>query len=312
MIYRPEFITNTDDFTLLQKIYNLPLLEANDKQFGRPFGRDPRKRNCTTADMAARAIWKGILKVGSLHVAVKLYAAVEDRGVHFHVLTERTGSRVRQRMTRETGEEVAREKVRKGYEIEPGTFVVVEHEELERLKPPESRDIETTRFVPPDAISNEWYERPYYLGPDDENENYFALVEALQKSGLVGIVHWVMRGKEYVGALSSEGDHLLLIKMRYAEEVLPARGLTAPSGPALDAKELRMAKELVTALEGKFEPAEFHDDYRERVLQFVEAKAKGKHPRLPIIKERATGASLDDQLTKSLAALKRGREKRVA
>jgi len=262
--------------------------------------------------MAARAIWKGILKVGSLHVAVKLSAAVEDRGVHFHVLTERTGSRVRQRMTRETGEEVARENVRKGYEIEPGTFVVVEHEELERLKPQESRNIETTRFVPPDAISNEWYERPYYLGPDDENEDYFALVEALQKSDLVGIVHWVMRGKEYVGALSSEGDHLLLIKMRYAEEVLPARDLTAPSGPALDAKELRMAKELVTALEGKFEPAEFHDDYRERVLQFVEAKAKGKHPRLPIIKERATGASLDDQLTKSLAALKRGREKRVA
>ena len=73
-----------------------------------------------------------------------------------------------------------------------------------------------------------------------------------------------------------------------------------------------MAKELVSALEGKFEPAEFHDDYRERVLNFIEAKGKGKHPRLPVVKERATGASLDDQLTKSLAALKRGPEKRVA
>jgi DNA end-binding protein Ku len=262
--------------------------------------------------MAGRAIWKGILKVGSLDVAVKLYAAVDDRKVHFHVLREETRSRVRQRMVRDTGEEVTREKIRKGYEIEPGTFVVLEDKELERLKPPESRDLETVRFVPSKAVSNEWYERPYYLGPDDDDLSYFALVEALQKSDVVGIVRWVMRGKDYVGALSAEGDHLLLIKMRYAEEVLPARNLAAPSGPALDPKELRMAKELVTALEGKFDPTEFHDDFRERVLDFVEAKVKGKHPRLPSIKERKTGASLDDQLTRSLAALKRGREKRVA
>jgi DNA end-binding protein Ku len=259
-----------------------------------------------------RAIWKGILKVGSLDTAVKLYAAVDDRKVHFHVMQEQTHSRVRQRMVRETGEEVARPDIQKGYEVEPGTFIIVEEGELDQFKPPESRKIDATRFVPPHAIGNEWYERPYYLGPDDGDQNYFALVEALRKSGLVGIVHWVMRGRDYTGALSTEGDHLLLIKLRYAEEVVPARALPAPSGPALDPKELRLAKELISALEGKFEPAEFHDDYRERVLHFVEAKAKGKHPRLPIIKERTTGASLDDQLTKSLAALKRGREKRVA
>jgi len=262
--------------------------------------------------MAARAIWKGILRIGSLDVAVKLYAAVEDRNVHFHVVQDRTRSRVRQRMVRESGEEVTRENIRKGYEIEPDTFVVVEDEELERMKPPESRDINATRFVPSDKIGNEWYERPYYLGPDDDDKNYFALVEALHKSDSVGIVRWVMRGKDYVGALSAEDDHLLLIKLRYAEEVLPSQDLAPPSGPALDPKELRMAKELVSALGGKFEPSEFHDDYRERVLHFVKAKAKGKAPTLPIIKERKTGASLDDQLTKSLAALRRGREKRVA
>jgi len=262
--------------------------------------------------MAAHAIWKGILKVGSLDTAVKLYAAVEDRNVHFHVLQEETSSRVRQRMVRETGEEVPRENIRKGYEIEPGRFVVVEDEEIERLKPPESRNIETTRCVPADAVGPEWYERPYYLGPDDDDQNYSALVEALEKAALVGIVRWVMRGRDYVGALSTEGDHLVLHKMRYAEEVLPSQDLPAPSGPALDPRELRMAKELVAALQGKFDPEEFHDDYHERVLHLVEAKAKGKHPRLPRIKEWATGASLDDQLTKSLAALKRGREKRVA
>jgi DNA end-binding protein Ku len=262
--------------------------------------------------MAARAIWKGILKIGSLDTAVKLYAAVEDRNVHFHLLQDETSSRVRQRMVRDTGEEVTRENTRKGYEIEPGRFVVVEDKEIERLKPRESRNIETTRFVPTDAVGPEWYERPYYLGPDDDDQNYFALVEALEKAALMGIARWVMRGKDYLGALYREGDYLVLHKMRYAEEVLPSHGLTAPSGPALDPRELRMAKELVAALQGKFDPAEFHDDYRERVVHFLEAKAKGKHPPLPRIKERTTGTSLDDQLTKSLAALKRGREKRVA
>jgi DNA end-binding protein Ku len=263
--------------------------------------------------MAARAIWKGVLNVGSSNVPVKLYAAVEDRKVRFHVLENKTNTRVRQRMVRDTGEEIARDETRKGFEIEPGTFVIVEDAELERLKPQESRDIETMRFVPPLQISNEWYERPYYLGPDgDEDSKYFGLVEALQEADLTGIVRWSMRGKSYVGALTTEGDHLLLVKMRFAEEVLPMRGLKAPDGPALDPKELRMAQELVSALEGTFEPEEFHDDYRERVVTFVEAKAKGKHPRLPTIKERPTGASLNDLLAWSLAALKRGRVKKVA
>jgi len=263
--------------------------------------------------MATRAIWKGILKIGSSAVPVKLYAAVEDRKVHFHVLQGQTKTRVKQRMVRETGEEVVREHLRKGYEIEPGTFVVVDDEELESLKPEESRDIETLRFVPSLQISNEWYERPYYLGPDEDDDlKYFALVDALKDSDLTGIMRWSMRGKSYVGALKAEDDYLALIKMRFTEEVLPVGALSAPSGPALDPKELRMAEELISALEGTFNPEEFQDDYRERVLTYVEAKASGKHPRLPTVKERRTDVSLNDQLSRSLAALKRGREKKVA
>src|SRR5688572_12900479 len=150
------------------------------------------------------------------------------------------------------------------------------------------------RFVPTSAIANHWYERPYYVGPDDESDLlYFALVVALQKTDLTGIVRWSMRGKSYIGALTTEGDHLILIKVRFTEEVVHMRGLSLPEGPALDARELRMARELVSALEGPFTPEEFHDEYRERVQTFVEAKSKGKHPRLPAIKERPTGAPLD-------------------
>jgi len=262
--------------------------------------------------MSARAVWKGVLKVGPSSVPVKLYAAVEDRKVRFHVLQDRTHSRVKQHLVRDTGEEVARKSFRKGFEVEPGAFVILKDDELNRLKPEESRDIQATRFVPHSALRNEWYERPYYLGPDEDVSKYFALVDAIQKTNKVGIVRWSMRGKAYIGALTTDDHYLLLIKLRYADEVEPARTLSAPEGTRLEPKELGMAKELVTALDGKFEPDVFHDNYRERVLTFVEAKAKGKHPRLPIVKNRATGGSLDVQLSRSLAAIKHNGEKKLA
>jgi DNA end-binding protein Ku len=264
--------------------------------------------------MAARAIWKGELKVGSALVPVKLYAAVEDRDVHFHVLQSKTKARVKQQMVTDDQQPLAKEAIRKGYEVAPGTFVILDEEELQGLKPKESRTIHFSRFVPPAALGNEWYERPYYLGPDGDEGTYFALAEALRKKDLIGIARWTMRGKSYVGALRAEGDYIALIKLRYTEEVLSARELPAPGGRALDQKELRMAEELVGALEGSFDPKEFHDEYRKRLQEFLEAKAKGKHPRLPVIKERTIAAPLDQQLAKSLAALKprQKKERKVA
>jgi DNA end-binding protein Ku len=261
--------------------------------------------------MAARAIWKGILKIGSTDMPVKLYAAVQDRKVRFHVLQGQSKSRVKQQLVRDTGKAVAREDIRKGYEVEPGQFVVLEDAELERLKPEESRHITATRFVPLSEISNEWYERPYYLGPNGDAAEYIALVDALRKRDTGGIVRWSMRGKAYVGVLTTFENCLVLIKTRYSEEVL-AGGLAAPESPPLDQKELRMAHELVAALAGEFKPEEFHDEYRERVLTFVEEKARGRHPRLPAVKTRKTGGSLDEQLERSLAALKRSQEKKIA
>lgn len=255
--------------------------------------------------MAARAIWKGELQVGSGTVPIKLYAAVQERDVRFHVLQNRTKSRVRQQITTEDKKPVEKEEIRKGYEVEPGTFVIVETEELEKLKPKESRVISFPRFVPIGAVGNEWYERPYYVAPDGEEDKYFALVHALENRNQVGIARWTMRGKSYVGALRVEDGYLVLVKLRYAEEVLSARELPAPGGRALEAKELRMAEELIGALEGKFEPEQFRDEYRDRVVKFIEAKAKGRHPKLAAVKERRAAGSLEQQLAKSLAAMKR-------
>jgi DNA end-binding protein Ku len=261
--------------------------------------------------MAARAIWKGELKIGSTKIPVKLYSAIVDRTVHFHILDDKHLMRVKQHMVKpDSGEEVENKEIQKGYEVEPGTFVIVTDEELKELEPQPSREIEIDEFVPPEAISQQWYERPYYLGPDGDQKAYFALVEALRNRNREGIAHWVMRNKAYVGALRAEGDYLLLVTLRNAEEVISARELPKPAGRAPTQKELNMAKQLIGLLEGEFNAADYKDEYRKRVLEFIEQKAKGKAPRLRAVKTKRKAASLDSVLAKSLQSLRK--EKRAA
>jgi len=261
--------------------------------------------------MAARAIWKGELKVGTAKVPVKLYSAVVDRTVHFHILDDKHLMRVKQHMVSpDSGDEVATEEIQKGYEFEPGRFVVVTEEELAKLEPKASRDIDVTEFVPPEAISQQWYERPYYLAPDGDEKSYFALVEALNNRDREGIAHWVMRKKNYVGALRAEGDYLVLVTLRNAAEVISAKDLPKPGGREPTAKEINMAKQLVEMLEDDFNAADYKDEYRERVMEFIEKKAKGKAPRLHAVKAKRKSTSLDSVLEKSLQALKK--EKRAA
>jgi DNA end-binding protein Ku len=259
--------------------------------------------------MAARAIWKGELKLGTTKIPVKLYSAVVDRTVHFHILDEKHLMRVKQHMVSpDSGDEVTNEEIQKGYEIEPGRFVLVTDEELEKLQPKPSRDIEISEFVSPEAISQQWYERPYYLAPDGDEKNYYALVEALNNRNREGIAHWVMRNKAYVGALRAEGDYLMLVTLRNAEEVISARDLPKPAGRAPTQKELNMAKQLVSLLEeDEFKATDYKDEYRTRVMEFIEKKAKGKAPRLHAVKTKRKVSALDSVLEKSLRSLRKGK-----
>jgi DNA end-binding protein Ku len=259
--------------------------------------------------LSARAIWKGVLKAGRHDVPVKLYSAVEDHGVQFHMLDRKSRRRVTQRMVDpETGDEVDRSEVRRGYEVEPGTFVVLSEEELTEVEPEESRDIELLHFLPAGAIHHQWYERPYWLGPDGEVGSYHALAAALTKTKKEGLARWVMRKREYFGALRAEGHHLVLITMRHADEVLLPKEL-APRGSAkASAREVKMARQLISMLEGEFDPAEFLDEYNDRLLEFLAARAKGKRPKLARLTARRESKSLDQDLARSVEAVRKRHE----
>lgn len=253
--------------------------------------------------MAARAIWKAHICFGAVDVPIKLYSAVQDRAVHFRLLDARRHEPVKQHMVDpDTGKVVDPADIRRAYPTDEGDMVILDEEDLAAVTPEPSREIQVARFVPPEEITHQWYDRPYFLGPDEQDEAYFALAAALRKRNVEGVAHWTMRKKEYVGALRAEGDYLMLITLRKAGEVVPASALPAPAGRELDDREIAMAKQLVKAMEDPFDITQYHDEYRERVVELMEARAAGKVVKFPRAAIRKTDVSLADVLEQSLAA----------
>lgn len=248
-------------------------------------------------------MWKGCIEFGSISVPIKLYSAVQQKGVHFRLLDRRTKKPVKQHMIRpDTGDVVEHAETKKALELDRKSLVILDDEDIEKVDPPESRDIEILHFYKPEAITHQWFERPYWVGPNGDTKAYFALAAALAKEDREGLAHWVMRKKEYFGALRAEGDYLMLVTLRNAEEVVDPASISVPSGRDLSAKEVAMAKQLIAAMEGELDMTEYKDEYRERVLEFVEAKAKGKVIRFPKVQEKKASDDLTAALERSIAA----------
>lgn len=252
--------------------------------------------------MTVRAIWKGVLVLADLRLPVRLYAAVVDRGIHFRMLHEADHHPLEQRLVNpRSGEQVPRQALRRGHEIKRGRFVVITDEELDATRPEPSRDIELLGFIPPDALAPGWYDRPYWLGPDGATQDYFALAQALAQEDREGVASWVMRGKRYAGALRAQEGCLALVTLHHAAEVVPASALPPPTGRDFERRERAMANKLIESLEGDFQPRRWHDDYRQRVLELVAAKARGEAVEPPRQEGRPRpGRSLGDALEQSL------------
>jgi len=257
--------------------------------------------------MAARAIWKAVIVAGKTRLPVKLYSAVQEHTIHFRLLHKTDHAPVQQKMIdSETGEAVSSKDIHKASPAGRNRLIMLGDEELEAIAPKDSRDIEVTRFVDPSSIDHRWYERAYYLGPDGDTAAYFAAAEALRNKNKEGVAKWVMRKKHYIGALREDGGYLILITLRYAEEVIDASALPAPQGRALQPKEIAMGEQLIETLAGKFDPAAFRDEYRDRVMDLINAKAKGRKPKFETFKPKKTS---DDALTSALQASLAGRKK---
>jgi DNA end-binding protein Ku len=231
----------------------------------------------------AKAIWTGHVSFGLVNVPVKLFTATRSHDISFREVNRNTGARVRRkRVDAQTGEEVDYGDIVKGYETN-GHFLVVEREELDELAPEASRNIEIHEFVELADIEPIYYERPYYLAPDGPpaRKPYLLLVKAMENTGKAALATFVMRTKQYLGAIRARDGVLLLSTMRYADEVVDPAELDVEvmaDEVAIADRELDMAEQLIGSLAGEFAPTAYDDTYQRELRELLDRKAAGEEP----------------------------------
>jgi DNA end-binding protein Ku len=231
-----------------------------------------------------RSIWSGAISFGLVNVPVRLYSAIHDHSIHFHLLGPDGKCRLRRKLVcPETDKEVQWNETKRGFEIAPDQYVIIENEELNALRPAATRTIDITDFVDLAEIDPVFYSSPYYLAPDERSGKPFRLLhEAMVKSNKVGIATFVMRQKEYLVAIRPYQKIMVLETMNYADEIadpgeIPETGLDAK----VDKRELQMAQRLIDALSAEFDPRKYKDEYRAEVQKLIERKSEGEEVYIP-------------------------------
>jgi DNA end-binding protein Ku len=262
-----------------------------------------------------RSIWNGTITFGLTTVPIKVHSAVEDHGVHFHQVHAKDGARIKQvRICSKDGKEVAYKQVAKGYEVRGGEYVMLTQDEIDAAAGEGSHLIELEEFVPAGEIDPVFYDRTYHLGVGDDGEGAYRLLhDALARAERVGIGRWTFHNREYLVAVRALDTVLALHTMRFAAELVDVDSLDLPAPSRKPSKrEVEMAATLVESLHDDFTPEAFQDDYRQRVLDLIEAKARGEEPDLPDPSEKPGGMDLAAALEASLGTSGNGGKRKRA
>lgn len=225
-----------------------------------------------------RPIWTGTLSFGLLNVPVSLMTGERKVDLSFRMLDSRNNARVRyERVNAETGEEVPWKDIVKAFEYDKGNYVVIEEEDLKAAAPEGTESVEVETFVDADAIGVEYFEKPYVLVPGKKAEKgYVLLREVLRETNRIGIARVVIRTREYLAAVMPKDDALLLMIMRYPQELVDIDEYKIPTGKASDYrvsdKELKMAKQLIESMAGEWEPDNYQDEFRARLQKVIEKR----------------------------------------
>lgn len=261
--------------------------------------------------MAARPTWTGTISFALLSVPVKLYTATRSKDISFNQLEKSTGQRIKQkRVSSVTGEEVPAEEIVKGYDLGGDRYVVIENEELEALTPRDAANEKTIQildFVSLDDIDPIYFEKAYYIAPDKGGARPYALLaKAMTDTRKVAVAKVVMRTKEYVTLIRPLNGFLCMETMLFPDEIVDPAEVDGLQGTAIEIaeKELEMAKMLVETSAGPFEPQKYKDEYREKVMAMIEAKAAGQTFEMPKLEEAPKVVDLMAALEASLAAAK--------
>jgi DNA end-binding protein Ku len=229
----------------------------------------------------ARSIWTGTVSFGLVNVPLKAYSASHDHAVHFHQLDKKTGNRVRyQKVAGSRDDVLDADDIELGYEVKKGKYVTFDRDELEAMQPRSTRVLEVSDFVDLSEIDPIYYERTYWLAPDGDAaaRAYHLLLHVMETEGRVGIGTVVMRNKQYLAAIRPLDGALAMSTMRFADEVVPKSEIPGLGGRRTkpDAKETKLAKQIIDALASDWDPKRYHDTYTEELRDLIRRKAKGE------------------------------------
>ncbi|MEO6320641.1 MAG: Ku protein [Polaromonas sp.] len=230
--------------------------------------------------MASRALWKGAISFGLVHIPVALYSATSSSGIDFDWLDKRSMDPVGyKRINKNTGKEVTSENIVKGIKYSNGQYVLLSEEEIAAAYPKTTHTIEIESFVATTDIPFIHLERPYYIAPVDKSAKVYALLrDTLLATRQVGIARVVIQTKQHLAVLAPLRAGLVLNLLRWGEDIRPWEDLDLPPEGAkaagLSDRELAMAKQLVKDMAGKWDPHQFNDTFKERIMALVERKVK--------------------------------------
>ena len=228
----------------------------------------------------ARPVWTGTLSFGLLNIPVSLMTGERKTDISFRMLDSRNKAPVRyERVNAETGDEVPWKDIVKAFEYEKGSYVVLEQEDIASAAPESHGAIEVEAFVDADAIGPRYFEKPYVLVPAKKAEKgYVLLREALQKTGKIGIARVVIRTRENLCAVVPHDNALLLMMMRYPQELVDIGEYNIPEGDKADyrisAKELEFSEQLIETMSSEWDPDAYHDEFRERLQKVIQDRMK--------------------------------------
>jgi DNA end-binding protein Ku len=229
--------------------------------------------------MAARSMASVTISFGLVAIPVKVYSATQASGsISFNLLHRKCGSRLRQQyVCVKEGIPVERDDMVKGYEFAKGQYVQFTPEEIKKLEEIGSHSIDITEFVPLTSVDPMYFDRSYYLAPDERGAKAYSLfTRALRDSDLVAIGHWAARGKQYIVSLRPVGEVLVMQQLHFADEVRPPAEIEVVPTPVRE-NELKLARQLIDQQASEaFDPTAYRDDVKKRVEAEIEKKVAGE------------------------------------
>lgn len=258
-----------------------------------------------------KAIWKGNISFGLVNIPIRLYSGAVTHRIDLDMIRKKDQCEIQYvRVCKKDGKEVPWDDIAKGYKRENGDYIIIDEKDFAKALPEKTQRIDIFEFVLEDEIPSQYLEKPYIVEPAKEaRKTYVLLREALRKSGKCGLAKYVIRSAEHLGILKVEGDAILLIQMRFDQDLRDPGEANIPGDMKLEKKELDMALSIVDQMTGAFEPEKYKDTYKDELLKIIRQKEKAKPGKKTTAKDdaetkpKASKGAKDDLLEQLRASL---------